>query len=113
MQVLTNESLKDTFVVGIDISIALYILDIDYYSMKLSKMRQWLRLQLKSEVHDLGLSSDYETVSQCTRTDMVQSRWIIFHVKIQKPIFFPLDKLEKTFFVSFVHTMKTKIRLKI
>lgn len=87
MQILTNESLKDTFFVGVDISIALYILGIEYYSMKLLKIRQWLRLWVKSEVHDSGLSSDYEAISQRTRADMVQSQWIIFHVKIQNPNF--------------------------
>lgn len=39
MQILINESLKGIFVMGIDISIALHTLDIEYYSMKLPKIR--------------------------------------------------------------------------
>lgn len=55
MQILINESLKGIFVMGIDISIALHTLDIEYYSMKLPKIRAVTQWRLKSEVLEFRL----------------------------------------------------------
>lgn len=87
MQILINESLKGIFVMGIDISIALHTLDIEYYSMKLPRIRavtQWRLIRSQK-----FLSSDYETISYCMRTDMVWSQWILCYVKMQRPNFSP------------------------